>query len=112
MRRTIEKHFMFSEREAKELKRKAKIARLSEAALVRFLLDGYEPREYPDERFFKLMNEINQIGNDLGKLIARADKLESTDLQMLRNEVKRWHDFQADVEKEFLRAERSKLRWQ
>lgn len=112
MKRTIEKHFLFNESEAKELKRKAKIARLSEAALVRFLLDGYEPREYPDERFFKLMNKINQIGNDLGKLIARADKLESTDIQMLRNEVKRWHDFQADVEKEFLRSEKSKLKWQ
>ena len=112
MKRTIEKHFLFNESEADELKRKAKIARLSEAALVRFLLNGYEPREYPDEKFFELMNEINQIGNNLGKLIARADNLEATDIQMLRNEVKRWHDFQADVEKEFLRPNKSKLKWQ
>ena len=48
MKRTIEKHFLFSREEVQELQKKSKKACVSEAALVRFLLKGYEPKEKPD----------------------------------------------------------------
>ena len=51
MKRTVKKQFWFSKVEAQDLKKKAKKACLTEAALIRLLLRGYEPREKPDERF-------------------------------------------------------------
>lgn len=52
MKRTVKKQFWFSKVEAQDLKKKAKKACLTEAALIRLLLRGYEPREKPDERFY------------------------------------------------------------
>lgn len=45
MKRTIKKQFWFSRDEAQDLRKKAKKTCLSEAALVRLLLRGYEPKE-------------------------------------------------------------------
>ena len=73
MKRTVKKQFWFSKAEAQDLQKKAKKSCLTEAALVRLLLRGYEPREKPDER---------------------------------------WHKFQAAIEREFLRPEKSGLKWQ
>ena len=50
MKRTIKKQFWFSRDEAQDLQKKAKKTCLSEAALVRLLLRGYEPKEKPDDR--------------------------------------------------------------
>ena len=47
MKRTIKKQFWFSRDEAQDLQKKAKKTCLSEAALVRLLLRGYEPKEKP-----------------------------------------------------------------
>lgn len=44
--------------------------------------------------------------------MAKANTLGFIDAQSLSAEVKRWHKFQADVEREFLRPDDSKLRWQ
>lgn len=51
-KRNIDKHIWFSRDEAQELQKKAKKACLSEGALIRLLIRGYEPREKPDDRFY------------------------------------------------------------
>ena len=112
MKRTIKKQFWFNRSESQDLQKKAKKACLTEAGLIRFLIKGYEPREQPSENFYDAMNEMREIGNNIEKIVARADKLEFTDSQMLRSEAKRWHKFQADVERKFIRPEKSDLRWQ
>ena len=50
-KRNIDKHIWFSRDEAQELQKKAKKACLSEGALIRLLIRGYEPREKPDDRY-------------------------------------------------------------
>ena len=55
MKRTIKKQFWLSRDEAQDLQKKAKKTCLSEAALVRLLLRGYEPKEKPDDRFRKAL---------------------------------------------------------
>ena len=112
MKRTIEKHFLFNRKEAQDLQKKAKKACLTEAGLIRFLLKGYEPKEQPDEKFYDVMGELSGIGNDINRLVAKADKLDDKSLQLLREEAKRWHRFQADIEREFLRPQKSNLKWQ
>ena len=99
-RRTVKKQFWFSRDEAQDLQKKAKKTCLTEAALVRLLVRGYEPKERPDQRFYDVMRQLSSIGNNInhGK--------------KLQKEAERWHKFQADVERQFLRPEKSEMKWQ
>ena len=112
MKRTIKKQFWFSRDEAQDLQKKAKKTCLSEAALVRLLLRGYEPKEKPDNRFYDAMREFSAIGNNLHQITVKANALGFLDMQKLNAEAERWHSFQADVERQFLRPEKSDLKWQ
>lgn len=111
-RRTVKKQFWFSRDEAQDLQKKAKKACLSEGGLIRLLLKGYEPREKPDEHFYDVMRQLSSIGNNINQLAAQANSLGFVDTQKLKNETERWHKFQAEVEREFLRPEKSELKWQ
>ena len=108
MKRTVKKQFWFSKPEAQDLQKKAKKTCLSEAALVRLL----EPKERPDEKFYDVMRQLSAIGNNINQLSVKANALGFIDSQMLKNEAQRWHKFQADIEREFLRPEKSGLKWQ
>lgn len=112
MKRTAKKQFWFSKPEAQDLQKKAKKTCLSEAALVRLLVRGYEPKERPDEKFYDVMRQLSAIGNNINQLSVKANALGFIDTQMLKSEAERWHKFQADVEREFLRPEKSGLKWQ
>ena len=112
MKKTIKKQFWFSREEAQELQRKAKKTCLSEAALIRLLLKGFEPKECPDDRFYDVMRELFAIGNNIHQLSAKANALDFIDAPQLAREEDRWHKFQDDVEREFLRPDRSDKKWQ
>ena len=111
-RRTVKKQFWFSRDEAQDLQKKAKKTCLTEAALVRLLVRGYEPKERPDERFYDVMRQLSSIGNNINQLAAQANSLSFVDAQTLQKEAERWHKFQADVERQFLRPETSEMKWQ
>lgn len=111
MKRNIKKQFWFNADEVKELKTKAEKAYITEAALVRMLIKGYEPKEKPDDRFYAAMRELSAIGNNINQLAAKANALGFVDVPMLNNEVLRWHRFQADIEAQFLRPRESNLKW-
>ena len=111
-RRTVKKQFWFSRDEAQDLQKKAKKTCLSEAALVRLLVRGYEPKERPDERFYEVMRQLSSIGNNVNQLAAKANTLGFVDAPQLKKEAERWHKFQADVERTFLRPDKSDMKWQ
>lgn len=111
-RRTVKKQFWFSRDEAQDLQKKTKKTCLTEAALVRLLVRGYEPKERPDERFYDVMRQLSYIGNNINQLAAQANSLSFVDAQKLQKEADRWHKFQADVERQFLRPEKSEMKWQ
>ena len=111
-KRNIEKHILMNKVEAQDLQKKAKKACLSEAGLIRLLLKGYEPREKPDERFYDVMRELSAIGNNINQLAAKANSLGFVDAPQLKKEAPRWHKFQADVERTFLRPDKSEMKWQ
>lgn len=56
--RTVDLHIRLTEKEASELKRKAKMCRITQSALVRILINGYEPRQA--EAPWRLENEIEK----------------------------------------------------
>lgn len=112
MKQRIKKQFWLSPQEAKELKRKAKLCGITETAVIRILLRGYEPREKPDARFYDTMREMSAIGNNINQLAVKANALGFVDVPMLKNEALRWHRLQAAIEREYLRPEKSNLKWQ
>ena len=112
MQRRIKKQFWLSPQDVRELKRKAELCGITEAALVRLLLRGYEPREKPDAIFYDTMRELSAIGNNINQLAVKANALGFIDVPMLKAEALRWHKFQADIESVFLRPGESNLKWQ
>ena len=111
-RKGKKKQFWLSDRQAADLAEKAKKACLSEAALIRLLLRGYEPREQPDSRFYDSMRELSAIGNNLNQLAAKAHSLGFVDAPMLAKEAERWHKFQSDIERCYLRPDQCDRKWQ
>ena len=111
-KRNIQKIVRFSRDEAQDLQKKAKKACLSEAGLIRLLLRGYEPREKPDERFYDVMRELSSIGNNINQLAVKANALGFVDAPQLKKEAERWHKFQADSERTYLRPDKSEMKWQ
>ena len=112
MKHTIQKHFRFSQEDAENLRIKSQKACLSESQLVRMLLRGYHPKEKPDDRFYEAMRQLSGIANNINQLAAKAHSLGFVDAQKLNDEVIRWHQFQADIERQFLRPEDDRKRWQ
>ena len=112
MKRNIEKHILMNKAEAQDLQKKAKKACLSEAGLIRLLIKGYEPKERPDERFYDVMRQLSSIGNNINQLAAQANTLDFVDAPKLKKEAERWHKFQADVERQFLRPDKCDMKWQ
>ena len=112
MKHTAQKHFRFSKEDAENLKRKSQMACMSESQLVRMLIRGYKPKEKPDNRFYEAMRQLSSIANNLNQLAAKAHSLGFIDAQKLDEEVNRWHQFQADIERTFLRPEDDRKRWQ
>ena len=74
MKRTVKKQFWFSKVEAQDLQKKAKKACLTEAALIRLLIRGYEPREKPDDRFYDVIRRMCAIGNSLNQIASKASE--------------------------------------
>lgn len=111
-KRNIQKIVRFSRDEAQDLQKKAKKACLSEAGLIRLLLRGYEPREKPDERFYDVMRELSSIGNNINQLAVKANAIGFVDAPQLKKEAERWHKFQADIERTYLRPDKSEMKWQ
>ena len=111
-KRNIQKIVRFSRDEAQDLQKKATKACLSEAGLIRLLLRGYEPREKPDERFYDVMRELSSIGNNINQLAVKANTLGFVDAPQLKKEAERWHKFQADIERTYLRPDKSEMKWQ
>ena len=111
-KRNIQKIVRFSRDEAQDLQKKAKKACLSEAGLIRLLLRGYEPREKPDERFYDVMRELSSIGNNINQLAVKANTLGFVDAPQVKKEAERWHKFQADIERTYLRPDKSEMKWQ
>ncbi len=107
----IKKQFWLSEAEAKELKHKADMCGLSETAVIRILIKGYEPREKSDSRFYEMMREMYAIGNNLNQISRKAHSLGFIDTPYLRQELERLAQFQLKVEQTYLLPEKSNLVW-
>lgn len=107
----IDKHISLYKTEADMLKKKAEATGLTESALMRRLIRGYEPKEKPDARFYEMMRELSAIGNNINQLAAKANSLGFIDALMLKNEAKKWAKFQTKISKRYLSPDDTNV-WQ
>ena len=101
-----------SESDYRHLKKLMDASGLTTSNIIRKLLEGVEVTPRPTEHTIALLRELSAIGNNINQLSVKANALGFIDTQMLKSEAERWHKFQADIEREFLRPEKSGLKWQ
>ena len=109
MRRTVKKQYWLTPDEDAELKKKAKATCLTEAALTRFLIKGFVPKQKPDEKVEEFLRQLVLLGNNLDRLLTKACSLNYIDTPLLQKEMQKWNQFQLAVEKEFMCPEKSDL---
>ncbi len=108
----VKKQFWLSSKEANELKRKAELCGISQTSVIRILINGFEPKEKPDDRFYDMMRELYAIGNNLNQISRKANSLGFIDAPMLKQTIDRLTKFQLEIENKYLRPEESSLIWE
>ena len=78
-----------------------------EAEHLNEIVRGYQLCEKPDPEFYKMMRELSAIGNRINQLAVKANALGFVDTPMLREEARKWHEFQIDIRKRYLLPRRS-----
>ena len=111
-KRNVQILFRLTEEEAEHLNELVRKSGRSKEAFLREMVRGYQLCEKPDPEFYKMMRELSAIGNRINQLAAKANTLGFVDAPQLKKEAERWHKFQADVERTFLRPDKSDMKWQ
>lgn len=106
-KRNVQVLFRLNDEEAAYLYGLVEKSGRSKEALLRSMLMGYRLCEKPDPEFYQVMRELSAIGNRINQLAAKANALDFIDTPMLREEAKKWHDFQLDVRKKYLLPKRT-----
>lgn len=102
MGRTIKKQFWLNSKEAEALRRNAEKTCLTETALVRLLITGFEPREKPDAAFYQDMNQLSAIGNNLNQIAARLNRSGAVDSTQLKEEIEKLKAFRLALLKKYV----------
>ena len=74
----------FTKDELSDLTKKARKARLTNAALIRRAVCGAEVREAPPADVPALIQEVRRVGNNLNQIMKRANALGLLDVPQLR----------------------------
>lgn len=108
-KRNVQILFRLNEEEADYLYDLVKRSGRSKEALLRAMVKGYRLCEKPDPEFYQIMRELSAIGNRINQLAVKANALDFVDTPMLREEAKKWQQFQIDVRKNicFLKENRT-----
>ena len=101
-----------NETEHRHLKEQVAISGFPTEVYLRALIAGEKMRPRPPNEYAEIRRQLAAIGNNINQLAIKANALGFVDSQMLKNEALRWHKFQAAIEREFLRPEKSGLKWQ
>ena len=104
----VKKQFWFDRLTAQNLEKKARKCGVNESSLIRVLVNGYEPREKPDDRFYEVMRQLSAIGNSANQIARRANALGFIDAPYYQKEAEQWHKFQLEVKAKFLLPSKEK----
>ena len=104
-RKGVKKQFWISEKHANKLAELSKSTLLPEVTIIRFLLDGYHPKEAPGDRFYDDMNGLLKCGENL---VTIARTYRGTDLESrLREEANALRELRKNIMEKYLMPEKS-----
>ena len=106
-KRTIKKQTWMNKPEAQSLKRKAKSAGMTEAALMRSLVSGYEPKALPDDSFHDFMRQIAALGNSMNQIARKANALGLLDAPYYKQQAEQLAKFELEVYERFMLPDKS-----
>lgn len=106
-KRNVQILFRLTEDEAELLYTLVKRSGRSKEAFLREMVKGYQLCEKPEPEFYQMMRELSAIGNRINQLAVKANALGFVDTPMLKEEAKRWHEFQIDIRKKYLLPHRT-----
>ena len=106
-KRNVQILFRLTDEEAEQLYALVKKSGRSKEAFLREMVRGYRLCEKPDPEFYQMMRELSAIGNRINQRAAKANALNFVDAPMLREEARKWHDFQIEVRKKYLLPKRA-----
>ncbi len=101
-KRNVQILFRLTEEEAEQLNELVRKSGRSKEAFLREMVRGYQLCEKPDPEFYKMMRELSAIGNRINQLAVKANALGFIDTPMLREEARKWHEFQIEIRKRYL----------
>ena len=93
------------------VKQLSKSSGLKMEPAIRALVMGVNLYPRPPDEYAEIRRQLAAIGNNINQLASKANALGFIDAPMLKAEALRWHKFQADIEREFLRPQESNLKW-
>lgn len=105
-KRNVQILFRLTDEEAEQLYSLVKRSGRSKEAFLREIVKGSRLCEKPDPEFYKMMRELSGIGNRINQLAVKANALGFVDTPLLREEAKKWHEFQIDIRKRYLLPKR------
>lgn len=106
-KRTIEKHIRLNEKEAADWKLKCELTGLPLSTILRMLMNGFEPKEKPDLRFYETMNQITELTSELHRFRLQAQHQNDVDMEKLKRMEESWQQLQLDLELKYLVPEPS-----
>lgn len=95
-----------SDKEFEKFQANVKKSGLSREAYMRHLINGYVPKERPDDRYWIVMRQLIGISNNLNQLVKKANTLNFIDVPMFEAERKKWSDFHKEIDNRFLNPEK------
>lgn len=112
MNRNIIRQFRFNKEENEILKQKAALCCITDSALVRLLILGFQPKPKPDEEFYKALRYLSSISNSLNQLAAKANSLNFIDVPRLDKEIRALEKLKDDMYEKYLNPDRDTDKWQ
>ena len=109
MKKRIKKQFWLTEKENELLKNFSNKTCLAEAEYIRMLLQNRLPKEKPDAEFYETMNQMSQFSEKLQTFAMQLRESQTCNMEILQEEIHRWHQFQLAIEERFLAPE--KVSW-
>lgn len=111
MQRNIIRQFRFNKEENETLKRKAEICCLSDSALVRLLVLGFQPKPKPDKEFYNALRYLSSMSNSLHQLSAKANALNFIDIPKLNKAIDSVEKLKADLYEKYITPDKDNDKW-
>ena len=98
--------------EYQALQKRRKDAGVSMSRYVRSALLSAKVVQRISRADAEVLRKLAGEANNINQLAVKANSLGFVDAPQLKKEAERWHKFQADVERTFLRPDKSDMKWQ